>query len=83
MLNKYRVTQSKEFFEAPLGEVLQVLDIVAAKYPLWAGPRRSPKPLIQPFLMHQVECGVCGSASSVRELMIPVRARCTKCGSDL
>jgi T5orf172 domain len=83
ILDHHRVTRGKEFFEAPLSEVLQALDTVSGMYPVWAGPKRKMKPLVQPFLMFQGECQSCGSKVAVRELMIPVRTRCNNCGAEL
>jgi hypothetical protein len=82
-LAEYRVTRSKEFFNAPLGTILNTLDDVSGRYPVWAGPKRSRKPLAQPFWLYRGPCPGCGATVSARELLIPVRAKCRHCAAPI
>jgi hypothetical protein len=77
-----RVTSNKEFFDAPLKEILEALDSAAAHSPVWIG-RRDPQPLPQPFRTHRYDCPECGTTNLWRELLVAVRARCTGCKAEL
>jgi hypothetical protein len=82
LLAEHRVSQSKEFFAAPLGAILKALDSAAGQYPVWIGAR-DPWPLPQPFLSYSGDCTSCGRKTWVRELLVPVRARCGHCGGEV
>ena len=83
ILSDSRVSRSKEFFGAPLAQVLQALDETARRFPVFAGTRRKPEPLPQPMLIRSVTCQVCAAEQNVRELLINVRVKCRDCGQEL
>ncbi len=74
-----RVSNSKEFFAAPLNDVLKALDSAASAFPIWCGTRKNFRPLRQPFLVRVRQCPQCTKSTAVRELLIPVQAKCAHC----
>ena len=88
-LAKYRFQPDKEFFEAPIGEVVAVFDQVAAALPIRRSQARSgrynerSKALAQPFRPTILACPSCGQRNRVRPLAVAVRPSCAKCGAAL
>ena len=88
-LEKYRFQPNKEFFEAPIGEVVSVFDQVADDLPIRGSLARSgkynerSKLLPQPFPPLLIPCKGCGQKNRVRALAISVQAVCAKCHSSL
>jgi hypothetical protein len=88
-LAKYRFQPEKEFFEAPIGEVLAILDQVGRVAPIRQSQARSgrynerSKALPQPFRPALLRCPSCGQSNRVRPLAIAVRPACARCGTAL
>lgn len=87
-LASYRLQPDKEFFEAPIGEVVRILDAVGAQLPIRRSQARSgrynerSKPLDQPFGPRLMRCKTCGTTNRVRPLAIPVNPVCGKCSGS-
>ena len=88
-LGQYRYQAGKEFFEAPIAEVVSVLDVIANALPIRMSQGRSGRynersnPLPQPFSTVVLDCPGCSQSNRVRALAIPVQATCGKCGAAL
>jgi len=88
-LSKYRLQPNKEFFEAPIGEVVAVFDQVAISWPVRTSLIRSgrynerSKALDQPFQPVVLECSGCGQSNRVRRLAIRLLVNCAKCGTPI
>lgn len=82
LLSSFRATHGKEFFEAPLPKLLDALDEVGERWPVWVGDEVH-EVLPQPFMSFVHHCDECGSPTRVRELLLPVRARCHQCNAEL
>lgn len=74
-LATHRRTSRKEFFDAPLGEVVELLDAAAASLPLPGIPQ-----FFEPTV---TTCSECGTSNAVKRLMVRVRATCRSCGCEL
>ena len=89
MLARYRFEPGKEFFEAPVGVIVAILDRAVAGMPIRNSLVRSgynserSKPLAQPFKPLAVTCGSCGQTNRVRPLAIAVTPTCGKCSTPL
>lgn len=88
-LARYRFQPNKEFFEAPIGEVVTVFDQVAASWPVRGSLGRSgrynerSKALDQPFQPVVLQCSGCGQSNRVRRLAIRITVNCAKCGEPI
>ena len=82
LLSRFRAKQGKEFFEAPLPGLLDALDEVGARWPVWVGDEEL-QVLPQPFMSFVHHCDKCGASTMIRELLLPVRARCRECNAEL
>ena len=88
-LDKYRFQPNKEFFEAPIGEVVVVFDQVAEALPIRRSLARSgrynerSKPLDQPFRPVIVSCKASGQRNRVRPLAVALQVVCPACGASL
>ena len=75
LLDQYRVSQNKEFFLAPLRDVLAAMDKAVAIY--------SDMLLRQPFESEIIVCKSCQAQNRVRQTGLTVRIRCGECGAYL
>jgi len=74
-LREYRVTQSKEFFSAPLKEVIAAMALAVRHF--------SDPFILQPFETEIVICKSCGAKNRVKRVGIQVRLRCSQCGEHI
>ena len=74
-LKEYRLSDSKEFFTAPLREVVRVMDESVKYFPNVLVP--------QVFEPEVISCGSCRKKNKVKRLGISVRLRCHSCGEYL
>jgi hypothetical protein len=74
-LKEHRVSHNKEFFEAPLSEVIRVMDIAVRHF--------SDILLPQPFEPEIIGCRSCQTKNKIKRVGIAVRFRCNSCGEYL
>ena len=82
-LAKYRKSEGKEFFEAPLSTIIMSLDRVAHQFPIYSKYARGGLILDQPFEEQVVECRMCGQSHRAKILLVPATGKCRLCGADI
>lgn len=79
VLQQHRVNPSKEFFDAPVTEVVRALDEAAAHclIPLGRTPRAG---YLEPGLEPRViRCSRCAASNRLPQILVPVRTSCGSC----
>ena len=78
-LQDFRINPRKEFFQAPLPIIVQVLDRVASMFPVPMG--RTPRAgfLEQPLKQRLMHCSRCGFANRVPYVLVKIRLACGAC----
>lgn len=82
-LAEYRVASNKEFFDAPLREIVKSLDWAKKEFPSVVTIHEQVGGWAPIFAENKLECPDCGKQQRVKELAIPVRIKCANCGQEL
>lgn len=89
-LVEFRCGPAKEFFEVPLGRVVDAFDAAAERFPInvdQARPRKRGgwgKGTLPQVFHHVINtCPHCGQRNKVRGLAVSFRPKCSKCGGNL
>ena len=82
-LQGYRVNPNKEFFQAPLPEIVRAMDAAATMFPVQLG--RTPRAgfLQQPLLPRLFGCPHCGTQNRLPNVLMEIRVACGSCGERL
>ena len=83
LLRAYRITPNKEFFRAPLPKVVAALERVAQMFPIVIGKGSRSRVLQQALGVLLTRCNECGYENRVRQLLVPIKVNCGKCGKGL
>lgn len=82
-LQRYRVNPNKEFFQAPLPEIVHAMDTAASMFPVQLGETSRAGFLQQPLLPRLFDCPHCGTQNQLANVLIEIRISCGSCGERL
>ncbi len=82
-LQGYRVNPNKEFFQAPLPEIVHAMDAAASMFPVQLGKTSRAGFLPQPLQPRHFSCPHCGAQNRLANVLIEIRISCGSCGERL